>query len=180
MSMIPGMSRRDWLQCCGAAAVRSAWQRCWRMTDMRRRLRIRWLPAPRSLPRRPSMSCILHEWRAEPCRYLRPKPLLTEYHGKTLPTPNLRTERKTGHAMGSPFAFRKYGEAGIESQRLFARRLRHIDDIAVIRSMYADVPNHEPSLLMMNCGDGRLPRPAWERGFPMPSARKTATCRGSS
>jgi hypothetical protein len=26
--------------------------------------------------------------------------------------------------------------------------------------MYADVPNHEPSLLLMNCGDARLPRPS--------------------
>jgi arylsulfatase A-like enzyme len=26
--------------------------------------------------------------------------------------------------------------------------------------MHADVPNHEPSLLLMNCGDARLPRPS--------------------
>ena len=32
--------------------------------------------------------------------------------------------------------------------------------MCVIRSMYADVPNHEPSLMLMNCGDGRLPRPS--------------------
>ena len=35
-----------------------------------------------------------------------------------------------------------------------------IDDIAVIRSMHADVPNHEPSLLLMNCGEARLIRPS--------------------
>ena len=27
--------------------------------------------------------------------------------------------------------------------------------------MHADVPNHEPSLMLMNCGDGRLPRPSF-------------------
>ena len=32
--------------------------------------------------------------------------------------------------------------------------------MCVIRSMHADVPNHEPSLMLMNCGDGRLPRPS--------------------
>src|SRR5207244_3913601 len=37
----------------------------------------------------------------------------------------------------------------------------HINDIAVIRSMHADVPNHEPSLMLMNCGDARLPRPSF-------------------
>ena len=33
-----------------------------------------------------------------------PKPLLNEYHGKMLPT-NLKTERPTGAALGSPFTF---------------------------------------------------------------------------
>ena len=40
------------------------------------------------------------------------------------------------------------------------RRPRCIDDICVIRSMHADVPNHEPSLLLMNCGEARLVRPS--------------------
>jgi Protein of unknown function (DUF1501) len=90
-----------------------------------------------------------------------PKPMLTKYHGKPLPGPNLRTERKTGAALGSPFTFRKYGQSGIEVSELFARTAKlHIDDMCIIRSMYADVPNHEPSLMLMNCGDGRLQRPS--------------------
>ena len=90
-----------------------------------------------------------------------PKPMLAKYHGKPLPGPNLRTERKTGAALGSPFAFRKYGESGIEVSELFARTAeQHVDDLCIIRSMYADVPNHEPSLMLMNCGDGRLQRPS--------------------
>jgi Protein of unknown function (DUF1501) len=88
-----------------------------------------------------------------------PKPALDKFHGKSLPT-SLRTERKTGVAMRSPFAFKKYGESGIEVSDLFARTAEHIDDICVIRSMHADVPNHEPSLMLMNCGDGRLSRPS--------------------
>ena len=89
-----------------------------------------------------------------------PKPLLDRYHGKPLPRPNLRTERKTGAAMRSPFTFRKYGQSGIEVSELFARTAEHVDDLCVIRSMHADVPNHEPSLMLMNCGDGRLLRPS--------------------
>ncbi len=90
-----------------------------------------------------------------------PKPMLKKYHGKTLPGPTLRTERKTGAALGSPFTFKKYGASGIEVSELFAQTAeRHIDDLCVIRSMYADVPNHEPSLMLMNCGDGRLQRPS--------------------
>ena len=90
-----------------------------------------------------------------------PKPLLDKYHGKPLPTTNLRTERKTGAAMRSPFRFRPYGQSGIEVSDLFAQTAaRHIDSMCVVRSMHAEVPNHEPSLMLMNCGDGRLPRPS--------------------
>jgi hypothetical protein len=89
-----------------------------------------------------------------------PKPALDKLHGQPLPQ-NLRTERKTGAAMRSPFKFQKHGQSGIEVSELFARTARHVDDMAIIRSMYADVPNHEPSLMLMNCGDGRLPRPSF-------------------
>ena len=88
------------------------------------------------------------------------KVMLDKYHGQPLPTTNLRTERTTGAAMRSPFKFRRYGESGIEASELFAKTAGHIDDIAVIRSMHADVPNHEPSLMLMNCGDSILPRPS--------------------
>ncbi|MFM8271645.1 MAG: DUF1501 domain-containing protein [Gemmata sp.] len=90
-----------------------------------------------------------------------PKPALEKYHGKPIPSGNLRTERKTGAAMKSPFAFKQYGQSGTEVSELFAQTAAaHIDDMCVIRGMYADVPNHEPSLLLMNCGDGRQPRPS--------------------
>ncbi len=89
-----------------------------------------------------------------------PKPLLDKHHGQPLPA-SLRTERKTGAAMRSPFKFARYGQSGIEVSELFAKTARHVDDMCIIRSMAADVPNHEPSLMLMNCGDGRLPRPSF-------------------
>ena len=88
-----------------------------------------------------------------------PKPELTKWHGKALPL-DLKTERKTGAAFGSPFKFQKYGQSGIEVSELFPHVAASVDEMVVIRSMYADVPNHEPSLLLMNCGDARLPRPS--------------------
>ena len=88
-----------------------------------------------------------------------PKPALAKYAGKELPV-NLRTERKTGAALPSPYKFQKYGQSGIEVSELFPRVAESIDEIAVIRSMHADVPNHEPSLNLMNCGTGRLIRPS--------------------
>ncbi|HLK55970.1 MAG TPA: DUF1501 domain-containing protein [Chthonomonadaceae bacterium] len=89
-----------------------------------------------------------------------PKPKLTENHGKPLPYSNLPTERKTGMCFRSPFAFQKYGQSGIEVSELFPNVAAHVDDMAIIRSMHADVPNHEPSLMLMNCGEARLIRPS--------------------
>ncbi|MGI8785862.1 MAG: DUF1501 domain-containing protein [Acidobacteriota bacterium] len=89
-----------------------------------------------------------------------PKPALHRYAGKPLPIENLKTERKTGAAFPSPFEFKNYGQSGIEVSELFPHIGSCIDDICVIRSMHADVPNHEPSLLLMNCGDARLSRPS--------------------
>jgi hypothetical protein len=88
-----------------------------------------------------------------------PKPALDKYHGKEIPL-QLKTERKTGAAYRSPFKFKKYGQSGIEVSELFPHVAESIDDICVIRSMHANVPNHEPSLLLMNCGEARLVRPS--------------------
>ena len=90
-----------------------------------------------------------------------PKPQLTKFAGKELPMGNLKTERPTGAAFPSPFKFKKYGNSGIEVSELFASTAESIDEMAVIRSMYADVPNHEPSLLLMNCGAARQIRPSF-------------------
>jgi hypothetical protein len=88
-----------------------------------------------------------------------PKPALAKYAGQPLAdTP--ATERKTGAAFPSPFEFRQYGQSGLPVSDLFRLTAQHIDDIAVVRSMYAQVPNHEPSLMLMNCGDSVQARPS--------------------
>ncbi|WP_417735483.1 DUF1501 domain-containing protein [Rosistilla oblonga] len=89
-----------------------------------------------------------------------PKPELQKRSGQPLDGGNLKTERPTGALMGSPFKFQRYGESGIEVSELFKETAKSIDDIAVIRSMHANVPNHEPSLMLMNTGESRLIRPS--------------------
>lgn len=88
-----------------------------------------------------------------------PKPALLQYAGKPLPR-TFVTERKTGNAFPSPFQFERYGKSGLGVSELFARTAQYADDIAVIRSMQAQVPNHEPSLMLMNCGDSIQARPS--------------------
>ena len=89
-----------------------------------------------------------------------PKPSLEKYKGKPLPIENYKTERKTGAAFPSPFTFKKHGQSGLEISSMFPKLAEHADHLCVVRSMYTELPNHEPSLLMMNCGETRLSRPS--------------------
>ena len=89
-----------------------------------------------------------------------PKPSLTKYSGKAIPI-TLKTERRTGAAFGSPFEFKKFGQSGTEVSEIFSNVGECVDDLCVIRSMHTDIPNHEPSLMMMNCGDVRQIRPSF-------------------
>jgi hypothetical protein len=89
-----------------------------------------------------------------------PKPALEKHNGQRPSAANLSTERKTGGLLMSPFKFRKYGQSGIEVSDLFPNVGACIDDICVIRSMHTNIPNHEPSLLMMNSGETQPTRPA--------------------
>lgn len=91
-----------------------------------------------------------------------PKPELTRWGGKRLPLGNLTTERETGVALASPFKFKRYGESGLWCSEVFQdTAAAHADRICVIRSMYANTPNHEQSMRLMNTGDERLSRPSY-------------------
>ena len=88
------------------------------------------------------------------------KPSITKYAGQPIPGETPRTERPTGSLYASPFKFERYGQSGLEISELFSKTAQHADDLCVIRSMHANVPNHEPSLLLMNTGEARQIRPS--------------------
>src|SRR5262245_35311924 len=89
-----------------------------------------------------------------------PKPMLDKYDGQPLPGGTIKTERKTGELMKSPFAFKRYGECGMDISELWPYLGDCADDIAWIRSVYTDIPNHEPSCLMLNTGANQAGRPS--------------------
>jgi len=79
-----------------------------------------------------------------------------------LPVGNLTTERETGVALASPFRFEQYGDSGLWCSDVFQKTARwHADRICVIRSMFANTPNHEQSMRLMNTGSERLSRPSY-------------------
>lgn len=89
-----------------------------------------------------------------------PKPALDKFHGTPMPGGNPRTERTTGSLLRSPFRFTPQGKSGIPVSEIFPRLGSLIDEFTVIRSMHTNVPIHESSLFMMNCGDLQQGRPS--------------------
>jgi hypothetical protein len=82
-----------------------------------------------------------------------PKPALTRMDNRSIGNDG-------GVAMASPFAFKRYGKSGLEVSDLFARTAAHADDLAVIRSMYTDIPAHEVATMFMNTGSIRITKPS--------------------
>src|SRR5829696_9472250 len=89
-----------------------------------------------------------------------PKPMLDKYDGQPLPGGAVATERRTGALMKSPFTFKKYGQSGMDVSELFPHVGSCADDICFVRSVNTDIPNHEPSMLMMNTGHTQVGRPS--------------------
>jgi hypothetical protein len=83
-----------------------------------------------------------------------PKPALNQYDEKTIPGDN------NAVAFASPFAFKKCGQSGTEISEVFPLLGQHADEMAVIRSMHTDIPDHSAASLMMNTGSTRLIKPS--------------------
>ena len=82
-----------------------------------------------------------------------PKPGMKKYAGK-------KVDLIGGVPLPSPFKFTPSGQSGVEVSELFPHIGKHIDDIAVIRSMHTDIPAHEFATVMMNTGSGRIVKPS--------------------
>src|ERR1700694_866260 len=52
------------------------------------------------------------------------------------------------------------GKCGMDVSELFPHVGECADDICWIRSVYTDIPNHEPAMLMMNTGHSQVGRPS--------------------
>jgi hypothetical protein len=89
-----------------------------------------------------------------------PKPMLDKYDGQPMPGGSILTLRKTGNLMKSPFKFEKHGKSGLEMSELWPHLGTVADDLCVVRSMWAEIPNHEPSITLMNTGANFIGRPS--------------------
>ena len=89
-----------------------------------------------------------------------PKPALEKYDGQPMPGGSVKTERRTGELMKSPFKYTKYGQCGMELSELWPHLGEVADDICWVRSVYTEIPNHEPACLMVNTGANQAGRPS--------------------
>jgi hypothetical protein len=97
-----------------------------------------------------------------------PKPKLNELHGQPMPASFGKVITAMGTAsnsiMGSPRKWKQHGQAGTWVSDWYPHIAQHVDDIAVLRSCWANGLNHVGSVCQMNTGDilaGRPSMGAW-------------------
>jgi Protein of unknown function (DUF1501) len=81
-----------------------------------------------------------------------PKPELVRMDGRSI--------GDSGVAMGSPFKFTPMGKSGTAVSELFPNLGKHVDEMAVVRSMWTDIPSHEVATVFMNTGSLRITKPS--------------------
>jgi hypothetical protein len=92
-----------------------------------------------------------------------PKPLLERYAGED-PHKLFKVDatqfNNVGSVLPSPWEFRRYGQSGIPVSDLFPHVGSVIDEIAVIRSMTSEFPEHTNANYFLHTGSGLQGRPS--------------------
>ncbi len=90
-----------------------------------------------------------------------PKPRLTKEHGQPFAMKMEPTQfNNNGSTFGSPWKFKQYGESGIPISDLFPHVARHVDRLAVIRSMTSNFSEHTSANYFLHTGNGMQGRPS--------------------
>ncbi|MBA4188461.1 MAG: DUF1501 domain-containing protein [Planctomycetaceae bacterium] len=90
-----------------------------------------------------------------------PKPMLDKFNGKPFPAKVEPTQfNNIGNTLGSPWKFKKYGQCGMPVSDLFPHIGACADDLAVIRSMVANFPEHTNANYFFHSGSGLQGRPS--------------------
>ena len=93
-----------------------------------------------------------------------PKPALDKLAGQPMPAsfgrPITAMGTGTNALMPSQRTFKQYGQSGIWVSDWYSQLAGHVDDIAVIRSCWADGLNHVGSVCQMNTGSILAGRPS--------------------
>ena len=94
------------------------------------------------------------------------KPELVKMDGQPMPTSFTKgqsiaqLQNQKLACLRPQFPFKRWGQSGTEMTTLFPHLAKHIDDLAVIRSMHTDAINHDPANTLMNTGTTISGRPS--------------------
>jgi hypothetical protein len=89
-----------------------------------------------------------------------PKPKLAELDGKPFTESKNPTANGNRQWLKSPWAFKPAGQSGMPVSELFPHLATCADDLAVIRSMQADLPIHSTGVLYLHTGSNNAGRPS--------------------
>lgn len=90
-----------------------------------------------------------------------PKSALDQQNGKPFPAKIEKTQfNNIGNTLASPWKFKKYGECGMPVSDLFPHVGTHVDDLAVVRSMVSQFPEHTNANYFLHTGHGQQGRPS--------------------
>lgn len=97
-----------------------------------------------------------------------PKPALVKYAGQPLSGKGEIVVRQgnPGPLMPSPFTFKKYGQSGIDVSEIFPQIAKHVDELAVMRSVVSMSNDHVQGHYALSTGMIRM-------GFPSVGAWAT-------
>jgi hypothetical protein len=92
-----------------------------------------------------------------------PKPMLDKYNGKN-PGEFFNVEptqfNNNGSVLASPWKFKQYGKSGIPVSDLFPHVATCVDELAVVRSMVSEFPEHTFANYFLHTGSGLQGRPS--------------------
>ena len=92
-----------------------------------------------------------------------PKPMLERYAGQdphALFKVDATQFNNVGTVLPSPWTFNRYGQSGIAVSDLFPHVATVVDDLAVIRSMTSEFPEHTNANYFLHTGSGLQGRPS--------------------
>src|SRR4029077_14953128 len=81
-----------------------------------------------------------------------PKPDLTKYDGKQPPSKIETFFGRPGPLMKCPFSFKQYGESGAWVCDRYQKMAAHVDDIAFIKSCWAESSIKSPPIIRLTAG----------------------------
>ncbi|MEM9328573.1 MAG: DUF1501 domain-containing protein, partial [Bacteroidota bacterium] len=119
--------------------------------------------APHYVPRAKNVIFLYMDGGVSQVDSFDPKPRLAQENGEN-PYDKFEVEDtqfdNIGKILKSPWEFKQYGESGIPVSELFPHIATCVDDLAVVRSMVSDFPEHTNANYFLHTGSGLQGRPS--------------------